>query len=469
MFPYFPPLPPFGTGNMYPYTNFHDLNLDWVIKVVADFLTHYQNIQTELHTVTDEELTRLQEWYNQHSNSINNQLNTALQELSQETFQKIAEFELVCSEKAQELFSGLPLMYIPLYNLTILNGYYQPDNNFNFVSNDTFQCIKHPVLEGEHYKITTRVRPVTQFPIAYFLDSNNNVISTTGTVTQINTFRSYPVTIPANCTYMVVMNDKGNGTATSNVDLTIEKEIPYLPYNAPLAGKKVMVFGDSYSAVKNRWREEFYKRTKAIELCCISRGGAHLCDYADTVLDGNYYTEIAGSNSNNTINNMITYVANEAPNASPDIIIIEAYINDNPTREQLTTYTNEINEGWDSAWIDYETVNRTITEGAMRWQVSKLRRLYPYSQIIFVSPIETAYYDVEYMKLKDDKMTDMTQRLSCDIVHGIRCGITAEFETRGENGRFLSDGLHTNATGGIILGRYIGQMVSNVYADRLTR
>lgn len=451
----------------WPYSNLHDLNLDWIITAISDFLKNYQNLNQELITVTDEELARLQAWYDEYSVNVNTQLNNALEELSTETVQKILEFELACNVKAQELFNGLPLMFIPLYNLVILNGYYQPDNDFNFVSDDGFQCIKLAVVAGEHYKITTRVRPATDFPIAYFLDSENNILSTTATVTEITTFRSYPVTIPENCTYMVVMNDKGYGTATTNVDLTIEKEIPYLPYNAPLAGKKVLIFGDSYSAVKNRWREEFYKRTKAIELCCISRGGAHLCDYDDTVLDGNYYTEIPGSESNNTINNMITYVATEPPNANPDIIIIEAYINDDPTREQLTNYTNEINNGTNPAWINYETVDRTITEGAMRWQMSKLRRMYPNAQIIYISPIETAYYDVEYMKLKDDKMTDMTQRLACDIVHGIRCGITAEFETIGENGRFLSDGLHTNEAGGILLGRYIAQMIANIYANRM--
>ena len=362
-------------------------------------------------------------------------------------------------------------LFIPLYNIQIQDGYYQADNNFIFVSDPsgTFKSIKLPVTPGEKYKITCRCRPVTQIPIAYFLTEDGHLIGTTGAVSAINTFRSYPVTIPSNCYYMICHTDNGAGTVTTNVTLTIEKGMEYDKADAPLVGKKVLVFGDSFSAVSSRWRTEFYKRTKAVELACIARGGAHLCDYNDTELDGNYYTEIPGSERNNTIDNMITYVDLNRPNASPDIIIIQAYINDMPDRTQLTTYSNQINNGWSAPWISLDDVDRTITEGAMRWQVSKLRQIYPYSQIIYISPIETAYYDVEYMKLKDDKMTDMTQRLACDIVHGIRCGITAEFETQGANGRFLEDGLHPNVTGGIILGRYIAQHVSNEYSDRLSR
>lgn len=361
--------------------------------------------------------------------------------------------------------------FVPLYSLNILDGYYQADNNFNFVSDasKTFQAVKVSVKPGEKYKITCRVRPVTQFPIAYFLTADNHLISTTGAVSDITTFRGYPITIPANCYYMICHTDNGAGTVTTNVTLTVEKEMVIDKADAPLAGQKVLVIGDSFSVYASRWRTEFYKRTKAVELACISRGGAHLCDYADTVLDGNYYTEIPGSERNNTIDNMITYLDLNRPNASPNIIIIQAYINDAPTREQLTTYSNQINNGWSAPWINISDVDRTITEGAMRWQVSKLRTIYPYSQIIYISPIETAYYDVEYMKLKDDKMSGMVQRLSCDIVHGIKCGITAEFETVGSNGRFLEDGLHPNATGGIVLGRYIAQHIANLFADRLSR
>ena len=76
-------------GNMFPYTNFHSMNLDWVIQVAKDFLDQYTNIQQ---TITDgldaldakkEELEALlQAWYDEHSEDIANQLASALEDLN---------------------------------------------------------------------------------------------------------------------------------------------------------------------------------------------------------------------------------------------------------------------------------------------------------------------------------------------------------------------------------------------------
>ena len=67
-------------GNMFPYTNFHSMNLDWVIQVAKDFLDQYTNIQQ---TITDgldaldakkEALEALlQVWYDEHSQDIADQ------------------------------------------------------------------------------------------------------------------------------------------------------------------------------------------------------------------------------------------------------------------------------------------------------------------------------------------------------------------------------------------------------------
>lgn len=95
----------------FPYTNFHDLNLDWIIKIAKDFLdqyTHIQQIITEGETsitgltqegiesitqLTQEELTELQakydtleallqSWYDTHSADIATQLAQALADLT---------------------------------------------------------------------------------------------------------------------------------------------------------------------------------------------------------------------------------------------------------------------------------------------------------------------------------------------------------------------------------------------------
>ena len=72
-------------GNMFPYTNFHSMNLDWVIQVAKDFLDQYTHIQEIIETgetsITDKTAEGIQgledkaealqalldEWYNEHS------------------------------------------------------------------------------------------------------------------------------------------------------------------------------------------------------------------------------------------------------------------------------------------------------------------------------------------------------------------------------------------------------------------
>lgn len=77
-------------GENFPYTNFHDLNMDWIIKIVKKFLDDYSNIETtltegieELEEKATELETLLQQWYDTHSDDIANQLADALEALQQ--------------------------------------------------------------------------------------------------------------------------------------------------------------------------------------------------------------------------------------------------------------------------------------------------------------------------------------------------------------------------------------------------
>ena len=99
----------FGEG--FPYSNFHDLNMDWIIKIAKDFLDQYTHIQeiieqgkTDITELTDSGLEQLQEkittgltslqdkadnleallqaWYDTHSSDIADQLASALADLN---------------------------------------------------------------------------------------------------------------------------------------------------------------------------------------------------------------------------------------------------------------------------------------------------------------------------------------------------------------------------------------------------
>ena len=70
---------PFIPGEMFPYSNFHAMNQDWIIAVVKDFLNKYTTIDNKINTgvqtiqtTATQELARiladLTTWYNNHQN-----------------------------------------------------------------------------------------------------------------------------------------------------------------------------------------------------------------------------------------------------------------------------------------------------------------------------------------------------------------------------------------------------------------
>lgn len=71
-----------------PYTNLHDLNIDWILQVVKEFLDKYtdvdgffQGLYDSLTALSDEESERLQTQTDNAVTSINNTKTSALEEL----------------------------------------------------------------------------------------------------------------------------------------------------------------------------------------------------------------------------------------------------------------------------------------------------------------------------------------------------------------------------------------------------
>lgn len=106
-------------GENFPYSNFHDLNMDWIIKIAKDFLDQYTHIEEviangeeSLENLTDSGLTQLQEkadnleallqdWYDTHSADIANQLAQALLDLNTWYTTHIDSFNTLYTEKIQ--------------------------------------------------------------------------------------------------------------------------------------------------------------------------------------------------------------------------------------------------------------------------------------------------------------------------------------------------------------------------------
>lgn len=116
----------FGEG--FPYSNFHDLNMDWIIKIAKDFLDQYTHIQETIQTgldnidtATSEGLSALeekktelegllQEWYDTHSSDIANQLRDCIDSLV--SISNTIETQL--NAKGAEVLASIPDDYTAL-------------------------------------------------------------------------------------------------------------------------------------------------------------------------------------------------------------------------------------------------------------------------------------------------------------------------------------------------------------------
>lgn len=109
-------------GNMFPYTNFHGMNLDWVIQIAKDFLDQYTNIQNTIDQGLedlDDKATEIQglldAWYTEHSEDIASQLANALLDLNTwyETHQGYLDTYLTESIAALQAAAAAAIETIP--------------------------------------------------------------------------------------------------------------------------------------------------------------------------------------------------------------------------------------------------------------------------------------------------------------------------------------------------------------------
>lgn len=115
-------------GENFPYSNFHDFNMDWIIKIARDFLDQYTHLQETIDTGLEnleEKATELENlldaWYTEHSEDIANQLVNALNELATALATAKNDFDSHADQKAEEAIRTIPSDYTELNN-RVLDG-----------------------------------------------------------------------------------------------------------------------------------------------------------------------------------------------------------------------------------------------------------------------------------------------------------------------------------------------------------
>ena len=164
----------------FPYTDMHQLNLDWIIKIAKDFLDQYTQIQDTIQTGLDdldakaEQLEGLlQAWYDTHSEDIANQLAAALRDLNAwytehqgyldaELARNITAFNTAAELKATETIATIPDDYTALSdnvldNSTELNRILNRHelNTYtsltNTTSTQTLYILNNPIKKGQFF------------------------------------------------------------------------------------------------------------------------------------------------------------------------------------------------------------------------------------------------------------------------------------------------------------------------------
>ena len=254
----------FGEG--FPYSNFHDLNMDWIIKIAKDFLDQYSNIQQiitdgleSLNTTTSESLQELQDkkdelegllddWYETHSNDIATALTHALGEISTALSTAISSFNTSADAKAVATIATIPDDYTTVATevLNIMKlismsdpassdtNVYNPNNGYegNDYPAGTYGNYKHAfdvsdIQNKTIYLVGSETGYVMQFtgtpdPLTYI--ANTKINTDHGTITKITiastatvlTVNEYTSAIPC---IMVIDNiiTKDNTDAINNI------------------------------------------------------------------------------------------------------------------------------------------------------------------------------------------------------------------------------------------------------------
>lgn len=220
------PFGPFVPGEGFPYSNFHSLNMDWIIKVVKEFQDNYTNIQQLIQSTTTEGLQELeakknqlelllQQWYNTHSQDIENELSDAISELN---------------AFIENAIASIPQDYSTLSsNITALQNYLFSIRNL-VKAEDVFsiygKCI---IANGVEYNSASHV--ATDFirlnagdKVEYNLAGSDNSVIVVCEYTLLKVFRN-TIAVGAGATTAVT------GTYTAPVDVYIRmcsrKEYPY--------------------------------------------------------------------------------------------------------------------------------------------------------------------------------------------------------------------------------------------------
>lgn len=291
----------------FPYTNIHELNLDWIVKIAKDFLEQYTHIQqlitdgetslinlketglAELQEKADNLEAALQAWYDTHSEDIAQELADALADLNtwytthenylnQTLIDKTEEFNERAEAKAQDTLESIPSDYTELYNRVqnieknqismyeeLPNGQYDREITENsyvnpygaIETNQGTQVQKFDTHDVDYFKIGAVNIPTANPGINNFalFDENNTIIKVISNPQPGNIINVHN----ANYIKMTVFT----AGATGKTGIPLYKKIPETPDD-------IIVFNNMMGSYTNDFRYQFFTKETSSNKNCWS-------------------------------------------------------------------------------------------------------------------------------------------------------------------------------------------------------
>lgn len=220
--------------------------------------------------------------------------------------------------------------------------------------------------------------------------------------------------------------------------------------NLPLADKNIAILGDSITNV-GYYPAEFFRITGYKNKAVYGRDGA-------AWTNDEYHTDNNIKERIDALENGITW--------TPDIIIVALGRNDNGR--------SPIGDVCEALWADQTTIDaRATMYNAIRYGVKRLRTLYPNAKI-FLQGIQWAKIKVSsvlnteekyrqqdnYVLQYNEVIRNAADHMGCSFINVFADGVCEDTADR-----YLSDGLHDNAAGGVVHGRCVAAAVLAAYKD----
>ena len=250
----------FGEG--FPYSNFHDLNMDWIIKIAKDFLDQYSHIQEiiengettiseaiengtiQIGEFTAEKLADLQDKATELEGLLDQWYNTHSADIARELARAINSFDTHADTKGAEVIESIPEDYSKLSsdvsNLKNINGLSYTEGGYIEATNGTVHTPAPeryytdfiPCKENATVKYIAESNHENIFGIAFY-DINFDLIlgySNNGTIGEEIT-----VTSPANTAYcrsstrLSILEDSYVHVSNGSLADTIAKVLHTIP------------------------------------------------------------------------------------------------------------------------------------------------------------------------------------------------------------------------------------------------